>query len=782
MARRRKSMTTHPRLIPQGPGGGALLAAMLALLSVAGVALAGGSAEGSQPATCLPGVPFTVEIAATPDDAVAVFAVQDQVPADWTVSDISANGRLDAVHHQVKWGPFFDHTSRVLSYRVTPAGGAAGDYSFAGLAVFNDLTVAIAGERQTRVLTGADANVISCQMPARFLPGQAFSLTNRAAPAANVTVYAVEDQVPPGWAVGALSGGGTFDAGKRKLKWGPFFDAQPRVLTCRITPPADARGAFPFAGTGSFDGVPVPITGNRLIQSVASTVVSELPVQFQPSVPLLVTLTVTPESGIAVQAIADQLPAGWAATAPSHGGVFDLAHRTVKWGPFFDATPRVLTYQAIPPASGAGWVEFTGLGSFDGFDVPTTGQRQSSGLRTAVVCTMPTAYLPGIGFGVTNLATPDPTVSVYAVQDQVPDGWGVTAVSVGGTFDAGHGLVKWGPFFDNLPRTLSYQAVPPVSAAGDVTFVGEGSFDGTTVVITGQRQLSIVPFDQVNKVSRALPATLRDGVPLIVSNTVSVAANVAVYAVEDKTPAGWTVGQISDGGAFDASQSKVKWGPFFDNVPRVLTYTITAPLTAEGATGFGGQASFDGVSLPIEGGQSLQALKNHPPLPLPDAVQRERGQSVTVMLASLLANDSDPDGDTLVLTGVSPTTAHAATVTLNGNQITYTPPTGFEETDDFTYTIQDGFGGSATGTVSVTVAAAVYGQNITLIEKLAGGGVRIHFTGIPARTYRIEATDSLSPPRWTTLGSAVADFSGAFVFDDTDAAAHTARFYRSASP
>lgn len=781
-------MTARPEPIPprvcrvrRNAGAATWLTAFL-LAWAAGAAWAGGTAVSSLPTTALPGVAFTVQITATPDNAVSVFAVQDEVPAGWAVSDVTASGQFDAAHHRVKWGPFFDHTSRVLSYKVTPTATAAGDYTFAGLAVFNDLTVAVAGTRQTRVLTGADANVVSCLVPARFLPGQAFGLTNRAVPAANVTVYAIEDQVPAGWTVSAISGGGTFDAGRQKLKWGPFFDAQPRVLTCQITPPTDARGAFTFAGSGSFDGVPVAITGSREIQSVVSAVVSTLPGRFQPSVPITVSLAVTPEPGIAVQAIQDQLPVGWTAGAISGGGLFDAANRSVKWGPFFDATSRVLTYQATPPASGEALVEFVGRGAFDGFDVPITGQRQTSGQPTSLVCSMPAQYSPGVAFSVSIAATPDPTVKVYAVQDRLPTGWSAAAVNAGGTFDAANGLVKWGPFFDNQSRTLSYQAMPPALAANDVEFAGEGSFDGATVAMTGQRNVALLPFDQVNGVTRALPATLRAGVPTVVSNTVRVAANVAVYAVEDKTPTGWTVGGISDGGAFDAGQSKVKWGPFFDNTPRVLTYTLTAPLAAEGVAGFGGQASFDGIALPIGGAQSVQAIKNRAPVARADAAERERGQPVTVTAASLLANDSDPDGDPLVLASVTATSARGGTVGLKTDQVTYTPPAGFEDADTFTYTIQDGFGGSATGTVTVTVTAPVQDQIITKIEKLAGGTVRIHFTGTPGRTYRIEATDSLRLPNWTSLRSVVADASGAFTLDDADTATRFSRFYRSAAP
>jgi len=41
----------------------------------------------------------------------------------------------------------------------------------------------------------------------------------------------------------------------KKVKWGPFFDANIRTLTYNATPPADEKGGVTFSGTASFDGV-----------------------------------------------------------------------------------------------------------------------------------------------------------------------------------------------------------------------------------------------------------------------------------------------------------------------------------------------------------------------------------------------------------------------------------------------------------------------------------------------------------------------------------------------
>ncbi|WP_376691372.1 OmpA family protein [Wenzhouxiangella sp. EGI_FJ10409] len=67
----------------------------------------------------------------------------------------------------------------------------------------------------------------------------------------------------------------------------------------------------------------------------------------------------------------------------------------------------------------------------------------------------------------------------------------------------------------------------------------------------------------------------------------------------------------------------------------------------------------------------------------------------------VLANDSDADGDTLSIVGVSEPANGQASV--SGDQVIYTPEAGFTGTDSFSYTVEDGFGGEASASVTVTV-------------------------------------------------------------------------------
>ncbi len=94
------------------------------------------------------------------------------------------------------------------------------------------------------------------------------------------------------------------------------------------------------------------------------------------------------------------------------------------------------------------------------------------------------------------------------------------------------------------------------------------------------------------------------------------------------------------------------------------------------------------------------------------------GAALTI---NVLANDSDPDGDLLSVAGFTQP-AHGTVTQVSGG-LRYTPASGYVGTDSFTYTISDGRGGTATGTVSVTVQApanqAPVAQNDSAVTQAA---------------------------------------------------------------
>jgi hypothetical protein len=97
---------------------------------------------------------------------------------------------------------------------------------------------------------------------------------------------------------------------------------------------------------------------------------------------------------------------------------------------------------------------------------------------------------------------------------------------------------------------------------------------------------------------------------------------------------------------------------------------------------------------------NVAAQPNRPPQAVNDTASTTFGRPVTI---NVIANDSDPDGNTLTIASV--TQPVGGSVTVNGNTLIFTPTAGFSGTARFTYTINDGHGGTATASVSVFVAA-----------------------------------------------------------------------------
>ena len=79
------------------------------------------------------------------------------------------------------------------------------------------------------------------------------------------------------------------------------------------------------------------------------------------------------------------------------------------------------------------------------------------------------------------------------------------------------------------------------------------------------------------------------------------------------------------------------------------------------------------------------------------------GEDAGAVPIDVLVNDSDPDSDTLTITGVTNGALGTVAITGGGTNVTYTPNANANGSDAFTYTISDGHGGTDTASVAVTI-------------------------------------------------------------------------------
>jgi hypothetical protein len=100
---------------------------------------------------------------------------------------------------------------------------------------------------------------------------------------------------------------------------------------------------------------------------------------------------------------------------------------------------------------------------------------------------------------------------------------------------------------------------------------------------------------------------------------------------------------------------------------------------------------------------------NQPPVANTDSATTAQNTAVTLEASTLLANDTDANGDRLSLTGVS--NAVNGSVTFSNGNVIFTPSTNFTGNASFNYSISDGFGGTSSANVSVAVGGTQMGGN-----------------------------------------------------------------------
>jgi VCBS repeat-containing protein len=198
-----------------------------------------------------------------------------------------------------------------------------------------------------------------------------------------------------------------------------------------------------------------------------------------------------------------------------------------------------------------------------------------------------------------------------------------------------------------------------------------------------------------------------------------------------------TVGMLPSGSGADAAAVSIATAAaFHDPDGDVLSYSATGlppGLTIDPATGvisgtLSGHASVGGtngndagiydVVVTADdghGGTAVQGFRFTASNPAPIAVDDTgAGSEGGVITGNVLTNDRDPDGDPLTV-GTSPVVppAHGTVVINADGSYVYTPQAYFNGTDSFTYRLTDADGGTATATVTLTIAAVEHAPTST---------------------------------------------------------------------
>ncbi len=363
---------------------------------------------------------------------------------------------------------------------------------------------------------------------------------------------------------------------------------------------------------------------------------------------------------------------------------------------------------------------------------------------------------------------------------------------------------------NNLSTVFSGQILDTVNQAGTVAIIkaGTGSLtlagpcahSGVTLVQSGVLRIDgTVSASTVTVAGGALGGngTILTPVTVQAAGTLEPGASVGVLTVSNTLSLGGTalleIDKANGTNDLVRGLSTVTYGGTLrvTNLGGVLADGDTFKLfEASSYTGYFSTFDLPSLTVGLEWNPNRLlvdgSIKVGPPNNPPSALDRTLGalvnQSATMEKARLLLGATDPDNDVLFLLSVSATSTNGGTVAVVGTNVVYTPASNYVGTDAFTFTISDGRGGTAVGTVLVSVTNGQT-QNIVGASYDSGAGAMIiTFAGIPGYSYRVQYATTLTPPAdWADLSTNLVPPAGIFSITNV-VGESTNRFYRTVHP
>jgi len=244
--------------------------------------------------------------------------------------------------------------------------------------------------------------------------------------------------------------------------------------------------------------------------------------------------------------------------------------------------------------------------------------------------------------------------------------------------------------FSEAPETITVQSGQNYAIANN-TITPATNFTGTLSVnvvatLNGQSSNVFVASVTVTPINDT-PVAVAD-VAIVTQNSSNNVLDVLANDtdVDSSDTLSIISAQPSAGGTATIIPTGINYTPAAQFVGiETISYTISDGTTQASAT----------LTVTVE-----EPVPNTPPTAVADAATTTTGSTINV---SVLANDSDTEGDTLTL--ASAVTGGSGTVSVVGNNVRYVSAANFTGNEVITYTINDGTSDS-TGTLTITVNAA----------------------------------------------------------------------------
>ncbi len=493
-----------------------------------------------------------VSLLATPGTNTLCYSVEERLPAGLIAANISAGGVFLPELRSIRWGPFVDTNAQSFSYI---GAGLPGIYPVQAVWSVDGVS---SGEPQgtNLVILSPLISPVVLSAPGRE-PAPVISPASSGVLPVTVIIADADTQAELHYTLD-----GTTPTLLSPQYTGALVLASPTTLRAR----AFGNGSSPSAGAVAYFGNSLPTPDIQFTRSVDQSA------GFAPVITLSANLGAT-NSGPICYTVEELLPAGLTPLNLSAGGLFDAARGVVRWGPFFGRSPLALSYHA---AGLAGAYPLSSVWSVNGVTTIEAAETilaiVTSPIGSVALPEVPTpapapvvspATATNLPVTVT-LACADPQAQIrYTLDGSSPTS--DSALYLSALVVASPGTVR--------ARSFSLGFLPSAAAVG---YYSAASSNSLELVRSVSGDATFLPAIHITAAPRG----------------------VKCYAVTETLASGLTPSRIGQNAVWDAANRTIKWGPFPDSEPRVLTYEVTGPTATYALAG---QGSFDGQPAAIGG-------------------------------------------------------------------------------------------------------------------------------------------------------------------------------------
>ena len=453
---------------------------------------------------------------------VACLTVEETIPNQATVEDVSGNGVWVPELHSIRWGPYFNTVSVSMTYRLT---GTPGSYPVSGELWMDGQWRVALDETIVPVLSVGSTNP---PPPPAVVATPSFTPPSGASVPTNVTISCATTG-----AVVYYTLDGSLPTPASTHYTGTVSLASAAVVRAR----AFTNGWTPSVAGVAYYGPHATLAVAQVNRSVDTN-------------SLTIAFNVTPQANTACFTLEETLPWGLSASNVTAGGSHVVSNNSVRWGPYFGTNALTLSYQAVGPP---GRYHLRTEWSVDGLN--------SDGVETNIV-------IAG------RVDPPPPPLQQVAPPVFNPASGSNVPVSVTIT-DSTPGAAIYYTLDGSLPTLTSAPYTGAVQLVSASVLRARAFTNGWQPSVVSVAYYGL-PAAQANVQVTRIVNTDSTMSPMV---TLSATPGVGTtcIAVTEWLPAGVGAINVSAGGSYVASNNAVLWGPFFGGTVPELSYRIVGP-------------------------------------------------------------------------------------------------------------------------------------------------------------------------------------------------------------